>query len=70
MDEREIGTVKWVNNGKGYGVIEREGGDDVFVHYSEIEGDGFKSLDEGQRVEFAVTEGDKGLQATSVTKIV
>ncbi|SVB51806.1 uncharacterized protein METZ01_LOCUS204660, partial [marine metagenome] len=46
------------------------GGDDVFVHYSEIEGDGFKSLDEGQRVEFAVTEGDKGLQATSVTKTV
>ncbi len=70
MDEREIGTVKWFNNGKGYGFIEREGGDDVFVHYSEIEGDGFKSLDEGQRVEFAVTEGDKGLQATSVTKIV
>ena len=70
MDEREIGTVKWFNNGKGYGFIEREGGDDVFVHYSEIEGDGFKSLDEGQRVEFAVTEGDKGLQATSVTKTV
>ena len=70
MDEREIGTVKWFNNGKGYGFIEREGGDAVFVHYSEIEGDGFKSLDEGQRVEFAVTEGDKGLQATSVTKIV
>ena len=70
MDEREIGTVKWFNNGKGYGFIEREGGDDVFVHYSEIEGDGFKSLDEGQRVEFAVTEGDKGLKATSVTKIV
>ncbi|HCU81474.1 MAG: cold-shock protein [Chloroflexi bacterium] len=70
MDERETGTVKWFNNGKGYGFIEREGGDDVFVHYSEIEGDGFKSLDEGQRVEFAVTEGDKGLQATSVTKIV
>ena len=70
MDERETGTVKWFNNGKGYGFIEREGGDDVFVHYSEIEGDGFKSLDEGQRVEFAVTQGDKGLQATAVTKIV
>ena len=70
MEERETGTVKWFNNGKGYGFIEREGGDDVFVHYSEIEGDGFKSLDEGQRVEFAVTEGNKGLQATSVTKIV
>ena len=70
MEERETGTVKWFNNGKGYGFIEREEGDDVFVHYSEIEGDGFKSLDEGQRVEFAVTEGDKGLQATSVTKTV
>ena len=70
MEERETGTVKWFNNGKGYGFIEREGGDDVFVHYSEIEGDGFKSLDERQRVEFAVTEGDKGLQATSVTKTV
>ena len=70
MEERETGTVKWFNNGKGYGFIEREGGDDVFVHYSEIEGDGFKSLDEGQRGEFAVTEGDKGLQATSETKTV
>ena len=70
MDEREIGTVKWFNNGKGYGFFERVGGVDVFVHYSDIEGDGFMSLDEGQRVEFAVTEGDKGLQATSVTKIV
>ena len=69
MEEREVGIVKWFNNGKGYGFIEREGGDDVFVHYSEISGDGFKSLDEGQKVEFTVTEGDKGLQATSVTKI-
>ena len=70
MEEREVGTVKWFNNGKGYGFIEREGGDDVFVHYSEVSGDGFKSLDEGQKVEFTVTEGDKGLQATSVTKVV
>ena len=70
MEEREVGIVKWFNNGKGYGFIEREGGDDVFVHYSEISGDGFKSLDEGQKVEFTVTEGDKGLQATSVTKVV
>ena len=70
MEERETGTVKWFNNGKGYGFIEREGGDDVFVHYSEIEGEGFKSLEEGQRVEFVVSEGDKGLQATSVTKTV
>ena len=70
MEEREVGIVKWFNNGKGYGFIEREGGDDVFVHYSEISGDGFKSLDEGQKVEFTVTEGDKGLQATSVTEVV
>jgi|TARA_B100000470_G_C19761392_1_gene378533 CspA family cold shock protein len=69
MEEREVGTVKWFNNGKGYGFIEREGGDDVFVHYSEISGDGFKSLDEGQKVEFTVADGDKGLQATSVAKI-
>tara|TARA_Y100001970_G_C14237231_1_gene862569 strand:+ start:739 stop:951 length:213 start_codon:yes stop_codon:yes gene_type:complete len=69
MDEREVGTVKWFNNGKGYGFIERESGDDVFVHYSEVNGDGYKSLDEGQRVEFTVTQGDKGLQATSVDKI-
>jgi CspA family cold shock protein len=69
MEEREVGVVKWFNNGKGYGFIEREGGDDVFVHYSEITGDGFKSLDEGQKVEFTVADGDKGLQATSVAKI-
>jgi len=69
MEEREVGIVKWFNNGKGYGFIEREGGDDVFVHYSEISGDGFKSLDEGQKVEFTVADGDKGLQATSVAKI-
>ena len=69
MEERETGTVKWFNNGKGYGFIERESGDDVFVHYSEIGGDGYKSLEEGQRVEFTVTQGDKGLQATAVEKI-
>ena len=69
MEEREVGIVKWFNNGKGYGFIEREGGDDVFVHYSDISGDGFKSLDEGQKVEFTVADGDKGLQATSVAKI-
>ena len=69
MEDREVGIVKWFNNGKGYGFIEREGGDDVFVHYSEITGDGFKSLDEGQKVEFTVADGDKGLQATSVAKI-
>jgi CspA family cold shock protein len=69
MEEREVGIVKWFNDGKGYGFIEREGGDDVFVHYSEITGDGFKSLAEGQKVEFTVADGDKGLQATSVAKI-
>ena len=67
MSERILGTVKWFNGGKGYGFIEREGGDDVFVHYSAILGEGFRNLDEGQRVEFAVEQGPKGLQAVSVT---
>ncbi|MFP4344096.1 MAG: cold-shock protein [Anaerolineales bacterium] len=66
MAERETGTVKWFNASKGYGFIEREGGDDVFVHYSAIQGFGFKSLEDGQRVEFDVTEGPKGLQADNV----
>ncbi|MCY4234518.1 MAG: cold-shock protein [Bacteroidetes bacterium] len=67
LDHREQGTVKWFNSDKGYGFIQRDSGDkDVFVHYSEVNKDGYKSLDEGQRVEFAVTEGDKGLQAQSV----
>ncbi len=57
------GTVKWFSNEKGYGFIEREGGDDVFVHFSAIAGDGYKSLTEGQRVEFEVVQGDKGAQA-------
>jgi CspA family cold shock protein len=60
------GTVKWFNGEKGFGFIEPTEGDDVFVHYSEIEGQGFKSLDEGQKVEFEVTQGPKGLQATRV----
>jgi CspA family cold shock protein len=60
------GTVKWFSNEKGYGFIEREGGDDVFVHFSAIGGDGYKSLQEGQRVEFDVEQGDKGLQAKNV----
>ncbi|HEY69252.1 MAG TPA: cold-shock protein [Anaerolineae bacterium] len=67
MSEREIGTVKWFNSGKGYGFIEREEGDDVFVHFSAIMGDGYRSLEEGQRVEFSVEQGPKGLQATGVT---
>jgi CspA family cold shock protein len=60
------GTVKWFSNEKGYGFIQQDGGDDVFVHFSEIAGDGYKTLAEGQRVEFEVTEGDKGKQANGV----
>jgi len=69
MSEREIGTVKWFNASKGYGFISREGADDVFVHYSAIQGDGFRNLDEGQRVEFSVERGQKGLQATNVVSL-
>ncbi len=60
------GTVKWFSNEKGYGFIEREDGDDLFVHFSEIEMEGYKTLVQGQRVEFEITQGDKGLQASSV----
>jgi CspA family cold shock protein len=67
MAERETGTVKWFNNEKGYGFIERDSGQDVFVHYSAILGSGFRSLSEGQRVEFLVVEGQKGPQAQDVT---
>ena len=66
MSERVTGTVKWFNNSKGYGFISRQGGDDVFVHYSAIEGEGFRSLTEGQQVEFEVEQGPKGLQAVRV----
>ena len=66
MSEKEQGTVKWFNGAKGYGFIERHSGEDVFVHYSAILADGYRSLDEGQRVEFVVTQGDKGPQATEV----
>jgi cold shock protein len=62
------GKVKWFNESKGYGFIEQDGGDDVFVHYSEIQSSGFKSLVEGDVVHFDVTQGPKGLQATNVTK--
>jgi CspA family cold shock protein len=67
MSERVTGTVKWFNGAKGYGFIEREGGDDVFVHFSAIRGEGFRNLEEGQSVEFNVEQGRKGLQATDVT---
>jgi CspA family cold shock protein len=67
--ERETGTVKWFNSSKGYGFIEREQGGDVFVHYSAIGGDGYRSLEEGQRVEFLVTQGPKGPQAQDVTVV-
>jgi len=69
MSDREIGTVKWFNASKGYGFISREGTSDVFVHYSAIQGDGFRNLDEGQRVEFSVEQGPKGLQATNVVSL-
>jgi cold shock protein len=64
----ETGTVKWFNGAKGYGFISRENGDDVFVHFKEIVGDGYKNLAEGDKVKFEVTKGPKGLQATGVTK--
>ena len=66
MSERIIGTVKWFNGTKGYGFIARENGPDVFVHYSAIQGDGFRNLAEGQQVEFAVEQGAKGPQALAV----
>jgi len=65
----QTGTVKWFNAEKGYGFIEVEGGSDVFVHFSAIVGDGYKSLDEGQRVEFNVTQGNRGPQAENVVKL-
>ena len=63
------GKVKWFNNSKGYGFIESEEGGDVFVHYSAIRGDGYKSLNEGDQVQFDVTQGAKGPQAVNVTKV-
>jgi CspA family cold shock protein len=69
MSERETGTVKWFNTAKGYGFIARDGADDLFVHYTAIQGAGFKNLEEGQRVEFAVEQGAKGLQAADVVAL-
>lgn len=69
MSERIEGTVKWFNAGKGYGFISREDGEDVFVHYSALQSDGYRSLDEGQRVEFTVERGPKGLQASNVVTL-
>ncbi|MFC4727955.1 cold-shock protein [Coralloluteibacterium thermophilus] len=66
MSDRQIGTVKWFNDAKGFGFISREGGEDVFVHFRAIQGTGFKSLQEGQKVSFIVTQGQKGLQADQV----
>lgn len=63
------GRVKWFNNSKGYGFIEREGETDVFVHYSAIQGDGYKSLTQGDLVQFEITQGSKGPQATNVTRV-
>ncbi|WP_226038190.1 cold shock domain-containing protein [Aquibacillus saliphilus] len=64
-----IGKVKWFNADKGFGFIEREDGDDVFVHFSAIQAEGFKTLDEGQEVEFEIVEGNRGPQAANVTRL-
>ncbi|MFN8451759.1 MAG: cold-shock protein [Anaerolineae bacterium] len=69
MAERIQGTIKWFNSTKGYGFIAREDGPDVFVHYSAISGSGYRSLDEGQRVEFTLEQGPKGLQASNVVAL-
>lgn len=69
MSERTIGTVKWFNGSKGYGFISREGGPDVFVHFSAIQASGYRNLDEGQRVEFTIEQGPKGLQAANVVVV-
>jgi CspA family cold shock protein len=69
MENREMGTVKWFNGQKGYGFITRDSGGDVFVHYSAIEGQGFRNLEEGDRVEFAVEQGQKGPAAANVRRI-
>lgn len=69
MSEKEQGVVKWFNGSKGYGFIERDAGGDIFVHFSSILGDGYRNLEEGQRVEFNVAQGQKGPQAQDVRVI-
>ncbi len=69
MAEREVGTVKWFNADKGFGFITRENQTDVFVHHNAISGEGYKTLDEGQKVEFEISETEKGLQARDVTVV-
>jgi CspA family cold shock protein len=69
MSDRIVGTVKWFNGSKGYGFLTREGGPDVFVHFSAIQVEGFKNLEEGQKVEFTVEQGPKGPQASNVTLV-
>ena len=69
MSEKTTGTVKWFNEAKGFGFMERESGPDVFVHFRAIDGSGFKTLLEGQKVEFTVTEGEKGPQAEDITVV-
>ncbi len=66
MSDRREGTVKWFNNSKGFGFIQKEDGEDVFVHYKSITGDGYKTLEEGQKVQFTIGEGEKGPQAQDV----
>jgi len=67
--EKQTGTVKWFNERKGYGFISQDSGDDIFVHYNDINGEGFKTLNEGDRVEFVVTQGRKGPAASDVTVV-
>ena len=69
MSDREQGIVKWFNDSKGFGFIQRNSGEDIFVHFRAIQGDGYRSLKDGEKVEFNVVEGQKGLQAEEVTKV-
>ena len=69
MSERIMGTVKWFNASKGFGFIVRDGGEDIFVHHSAIQGEGYRTLEEGQRVEFEIESGPKGLKASNVTRL-